>query len=356
MPTVRNRFSSRSASSLEQRNGGTTARRTGDESKGLKLSCLHVFLLLFILYLIPPIVVRYSSWARDAAIFVHHVRTPYFRNISDPSSFGVNLAREFKLYQEDGCVIETWQILPEHYSHQERPEVLTSHISEKEYISALSDGAPIVLYLHGNTGTRATYHRVRLYKYLTEMGHHLITFDYRGFANSECYPSERGMMEDSKLVWNWIKKNAPDAKVYIWGHSLGSAAATYLTKGLCIDQDLPSGLILDAPITNIVDAAKYHFLTLPYWPLMPIFSYFVLESFEDKFDSKEYIKHITCPILILHGQSDFVVPFHLGKELYDTAVKHSQGEVEFVDGGFYGHKSSWESTKTKETLKKFIKP
>ena len=56
----------------------------------------------------------------------------------------------------------------------------------------------------------AQYHRVKVYKYMTqEKGSHIITcltYFYiwlQGYGNTECYPSERGMMK----VWQSIMNN-----------------------------------------------------------------------------------------------------------------------------------------------------
>lgn len=320
-----------------------------------KRALLTLLLLLFTLYLLPPLLLRYSSWCRDAITFVHHVKTPFFGNISDPESFGIKAVREFKLTHKDGCSLETWQILPTHYHHS------INFLSEASYTNALSDGSPIIIYMHGNTGTRATHHRVQLYKYLAEiLGYHVITFDYRGFGNSECYPSERGMMEDGRLVWKWVGEKAPRARIYIWGHSLGSAAATHLTEELCkTSRDMPSGLILDAPFPNMVAAAENHPFSLPYWPFMPIFSHFTIQNFEQKFESAKRMEHIKSPILILHGQMDYVIPYHLGVEVYETALKSREknpylGRVEFVDCGSSGHKTNWESPRAKDAVKQFV--
>ena len=315
------------------------------------ISSFSIFLILFFLYAIPPLVIRYSGWVKDTIIFVHHVRVPFFANLSDPESFGLKAVRQVELFHEDNCGIEIWQMLPRQYHEA----------SHSDFDKALSDGAPVVLYLHGNTGTRATTHRVSLYKYLTgTLGHHVIAFDYRGFGDSKCYPSEEGMMEDALLVWSWLKKLAPGAQVYIWGHSLGSAAATHLAQTLSNRGDILSGLILDAPFTNLVEAGQNHPLSLPYWPVMPLFSYLTFESFKEKFPSDERILDITCPILIMHGHKDRVIPFQLGKKLYEKALEgrkrrgkeETSGGVEFWDCQDSGHKYNWEFAK--ERLRTFI--
>lgn len=362
---VRNR-ESRSVTALQQekpRTNDTVRKEKIKKKRSLKrrfLSFLLIVLVVLVVYSAPAVFVRYSEWLQKALIFVHHVRTPFYGNLSDPNSYGLKFARQFELFHEDKCEVEVWQVLPRVYHVGKDKKDLV--LSESNFQLALSDGAPVILYLHGNTGTRALYHRVEIYKYLAkEKGYHVVTFDYRGYGNSQCHPSERGMMEDALLVWNWVRKHAPNSKIYIWGHSLGSAAATYVTKELCDSGSQPSGLILDAPFTDVIDAAANHPITLPYWPwpVFPLFRYYVLETFEERFESAERLKHITCPVLILHGRNDIIIPFHIGKKFYNTVLEFkktnpSMGNVEFVDCGDTNHKENYLSPQTHEALKHFI--
>lgn len=356
--------SSRTAATLQKEKSRTVQKADDSNSKKKKpkrklLASLLIALVVVTLYPLPALLVRYSEWLQKEVIFVHHLRTPFYGNLSDPSSYGLKFARQLELFHEDGCEIEVWQVLQRAYHKEETgdDEVV---FSDSEFQSALSDGAPIVLYLHGNTGTRALHHRLEIYRYLTrEKGSHVITFDYRGFGNSKCYPSERGMMEDALLVWNWVREHAPDSKIYVWGHSLGSAAATYLTKELGEAGSQPSGLILDAPFTNMLEAAVNHPISLPYWPVASLLSYYVLETMPEKFESAQRLKDITCPILILHGRRDIIIPFHIGEQVYKTALEFRQshpsmGDVEFVDCGETNHKTNYLSPHTHSALERFL--
>lgn len=362
---VRSRGSSSRSTATLQEEKLRTDQKAGNSKTNKKkatkrlLALLLIALVVLTLYPLPALLVRYSEWLQKALIFVHHVRTPFYGNLSDPSSYGLKFARQFELFHEDKCEIEVWQVLPRAY-HKGGEGDGDLVLSESEFQTALSDGAPIVLYLHGNTGTRALYHRVEVYKYLTqEKGSHVITFDYRGYGNSECYPSERGMMEDALLVWNWVRKHAPDSKIYVWGHSLGSAAATYLTKELCDLGSQPSGLILDAPFTNMLDAAVNHPVSLPYWPVAALLRYYVLETMPERFESAQRLKDITCPILILHGRRDIIIPFHIGEQVHKTALEFkeshpSMGDVEFVDCGETNHKTNYLSPHAHSALEQFL--
>ena len=51
-----------------------------------------------------------------------------------------------------------------------------------------------------------------------------------------------------------------------------------------------------------------------YYPYLPI--KFLLK---DKYNSEKKIKNIKTPILIMHGKKDQIIPFYMGKKLFDSA-------------------------------------
>ena len=58
----------------------------------------------------------------------------------------------------------------------------------------------------------------------------------------------------------------------------------------------------------MIDAAKTFY---PYIPVSLLL--------KDKFDNKSKIKNIKVPILIMHGEADQIVPFLMGKKMYEKA-------------------------------------
>lgn len=58
--------------------------------------------------------------------------------------------------------------------------------THEEYEKSLSEGFPIIMYLHGNSGSRISVHRMELYKILQSLNYHVVTFDYRGDSFWDC--------------------------------------------------------------------------------------------------------------------------------------------------------------------------
>ena len=122
------------------------------------------------------------------------------------------------------------------------PKSLIGKTFEKPEDS-LADGLPIVVYLHGNSGSRASPHRVELYNILQELDYHVITADYRGISTNNLKNhifetnlnilgyadstksvtiSEDGVVKDAMCVYNYVKEHSASSMVVVWGHSLGT--------------------------------------------------------------------------------------------------------------------------------------
>lgn len=338
---------------LDSQNTPQKSKKRKNATYRLKLGLKAVLLIAFVLltlYAMCPFILRYSHFIQKELIYVNRFTIPFFANLSAPEEFGLRRARHFYLEHDNGCKIGVWQILPRAYHNEP--------LSLEDFPAFLSDNRPVVLYLHGNTGTRATFARVEVYRLLSEQkGYHVVTFDYKGFGDSDCSPSETGLMEDGLLVWQWVKSHAPNANIYLWGHSLGSGATTYLTSNLTASGTSPAGILLDAPFTSVIDAAYHHPFSFPFWPVRDMFKAIALDFFHETHSSIDRVSSLSCPILIMHGHKDIIIPFHLGYQLYEVAVatrKPGDGKVEFIDCGDTGHKFNYRSKKLIQALDSFI--
>lgn len=57
----------------------------------------------------------------------------------------------------------------------------TNITADNDYEEILRNAKqPVFLYMHGNSGNRASSHRLELYKLFQSLDYHVIAFDYRG--------------------------------------------------------------------------------------------------------------------------------------------------------------------------------
>ena len=345
--TMRNRQQQKSTlsdatESADQDKPSPMRRKFGWKSK--------LLIFLVISYFSIPFAIRFIRPLQSALIYVNFIDIPLFTNLSTPQELGLNATRSFYLHHKHGERVGVWQIASNKYHQMDT-------ISDRQYMEMLSDGGPIILYMHGNTGTRAMRHRIGMYNMLVKRGYHCVTFDYRGYGDSDGSATELGMKEDGYLVWKWIRKHAPNAKVFVWGHSLGSAAATHLLQDTCSEPHPPSGLILDAPFTKMEDAAVNHIISAPYWPIVSYLQYTCISHLKEKFSTIDKISGVSCKILIIHGTQDIIIPFELGKKLYEHAVKNRKpedGDVLFLDCGPQQHRTNYLSPLLPDALTSFI--
>ncbi len=183
------------------------------------------------------------------------------------------------------------------------------------------DGNPIVLYklaskennkkaliiFHGNADT-ATNIINRLYNpYVLYYGYDIYAMEYRGFDGVEGKPSEDKILQDSKEALNYINTQSNYDTIVYYGHSLGCAVAVNLAE-----EQIPDGLVLEAPFSSLVDMANAWYPLIP----KPLLELMVVEDY----NSLQALKTIEIPnLLILNAKDDRVIPFEQGKELFEAA-------------------------------------
>ncbi|XP_061415336.1 lysophosphatidylserine lipase ABHD12 [Lethenteron reissneri] len=283
-----------------------------------------VLAVVLVVYVAVPILVKVCPTIQAKIVFLNFIRVPFFIELHDPLSLGLNHTTNQYLTLEPGVRLGVWHTVPASQWKEAEGK------DQQWYDAALGNGAPVFVYFHGNAGTRGGHHRVELYKVLSASGFHVVTLDYRGWGDSTGTPTEEGITADAIFVYKWAQQRAA-GPVYIWGHSLGTGVATNVGRKLCEQGAPPGAVILEAPFTNIREEADSHPLAQIY-KIFPAFDWFFLDSITDsgvRFASDENVQHITCPLLILHAEDDHIVPFHLGKKLYDIAAS-AKVNVEFV--------------------------
>ena len=159
-----------------------------------------------------------------------------------------------------------------------------------------------ILFLHGNAGTLEN--RIHKINHFKNININFLIVAWRGFSGNLGIPTEQGLYEDAVSAVRWLKSNGIEEKnIIIYGESLGTAVAVEIAQNKNF-----AGIILESPFTSMIDAgkAKYPFLPVKY-------------LLKDKYESDKKIKNIKSPILVMHGEVDNLVPFYMGKKIYDLA-------------------------------------
>ena len=159
-----------------------------------------------------------------------------------------------------------------------------------------------ILYLHGNAGSlKNRIHKINHFK---EMNVNFLLLAWRGFNGNKGSPTEKGLYEDARSAIRWLKSQSiEENNLIIYGESLGTAVAIEISQNKNF-----AGVILESPFTSMVDAGKNVY---PYLPVKLLL--------KDKYESHKKIKNINIPTLIMHGKVDNIVPFYMGKKMYELA-------------------------------------
>ena len=159
-----------------------------------------------------------------------------------------------------------------------------------------------LVYFHGNAGSLEN--RIHKLNHFQDMNINFLIIAWRGFNGNKGKPSERGLYVDGKSAIDWlIKKGVDEKNLILYGESLGTGVATHLAQNKNY-----AGVILETPFTSMIDAAKNFY---PYIPINLLL--------KDKFENFKKVKNINIPILVMHGEVDQIVPFSMGKKIYEIA-------------------------------------
>ncbi len=190
------------------------------------------------------------------------------------------------------------------------------HVKIQSLYLPLTTSDKVLIYFHGNAGN--IYHRIPDLIQLQKAGVNVIGAGYRGYGKSEGSPSEEGIYQDANATLKYATEELgfSQSNIIIFGRSIGTAAALKISA----NRDIRS-LILVTPLTSGKAHAKATGLAL--------FSSLAGNSF----NNLSRIKSIKTPLLVIHGTNDHVIPFSMGKEIFDAA----QTEKTFIKIEGAGH-------------------
>lgn len=168
-----------------------------------------------------------------------------------------------------------------------------------------------LLYFSGNgeeLGALASY----LPEYV-KAGFSVLTYEYRGYGHTQGTPSEANCHADARLLLAWLNENGtPSDRVIAFGFSLGGGSAVELAR-----TEPLAGLVLESTFVS-----AYRVMTR--WPVL----------WGDMFPNERRLRDVHCPVLVLHGTADPVIPVWHGEALF--AAAHEPKRKLIVPGGGHG--------------------
>lgn len=175
----------------------------------------------------------------------------------------------------------------------------------------------IVFYLKGNSKSIKGWGKFAVD--FTRHGYDVLMVDYRGFGKSTGRRTQKAIKRDLQIVYNKIKENAPEKYIILYGRSLGSGFAAKLAS-----MNNPRMLILDAPYYSLSKVAKRY---IPFMPLSILIKF--------PMPTYKWLKYVNCPIHIIHGTDDKLIPYRTSVKL--SKIKPKTTTLHTVIGG--GHKN-----------------
>jgi len=179
------------------------------------------------------------------------------------------------------------------------------------YAKTGNDSLPTLFFVHGSPGSWDAFSRYLKDKDLLSK-YRMISIDRPGFGDSE-FGKAKNLEEQSKLISPllvYFKNNKP---VYVIGHSLGGPMAIRLVAD---NPDYFSGIILLAGSVDPGEEKPEKWRPVLY---KTPFKFFVPGAFRPSNQELWYLKNdlkilkndfpkITCPVWIIHGDKDDLVP------------------------------------------------
>ena len=155
----------------------------------------------------------------------------------------------------------------------------------------------VVIYLKGNTKSIKGWGKFAID--FTRLGYEVVMMDYRGFGKSTGKRTVEAMKRDSQFIYNIVKKEFNEDQIIVYGRSLGSGFAARLAS-----KNNPKLLILTSPLYSLLRTIHRY---MPFMPAKPFLRYNI--------PTFQYLKNVRCPIKIIHGSEDRLVPIKTAIDL-----------------------------------------
>jgi fermentation-respiration switch protein FrsA (DUF1100 family) len=162
---------------------------------------------------------------------------------------------------------------------------------------------PTLLYFYGNG--MCLNDTLEQFDHFRRLGANVLIPDYVGYGMSGGQPSETGCRATADAAYEHLqsRRDVDPRAIVVVGWSLGGAVAIDLASRRPV-----AGLAAFSTFTSLVEMARRNFPFLPNALLL-----------RHRFDSLANIARVSCPILLMHGKDDRMIPSSMTDRLAASA-------------------------------------
>ncbi|WP_256389454.1 MARTX multifunctional-autoprocessing repeats-in-toxin holotoxin RtxA [Vibrio vulnificus] len=122
----------------------------------------------------------------------------------------------------------------------------------------------VVLFLHGS-GSSAEEQASEIRSHYQKQGIDMLAVNLRGYGESDGGPSEKGLYQDARTMFNYLvnDKGIDPSNIIIHGYSMGGPIAADLARYAAQNGQAVSGLLLDRPMPSMTKAITAHEVANP---------------------------------------------------------------------------------------------
>ncbi|TXY77352.1 MARTX multifunctional-autoprocessing repeats-in-toxin holotoxin RtxA [Vibrio cholerae] len=129
---------------------------------------------------------------------------------------------------------------------------------------ASTTSGKVVLFLHGS-GSSAEEQASAIRNHYQKQGIDMLAVNLRGYGESDGGPSEKGLYQDARTMFNYLvnDKGIDPSNIIIHGYSMGGPIAADLARYAAQNGQAVSGLLLDRPMPSMTKAITAHEVANP---------------------------------------------------------------------------------------------
>lgn len=173
------------------------------------------------------------------------------------------------------------------------------------------ESSNFLIFFHGNSEDIFSIEHLAL-DFRSYLKMNILLVEYPGYSIYIDQETESSKIySDSMIVYDWIKRKfkISDDQIFIYGRSLGTSPAIYLSSQKNVH---PKALFLVSAFTSMKDIGYDKNV-----------SWFM----EKIFNSIDYIKNVKCPILLIHGIKDPLISYHHSEKLFMEGKSNGNNSI-----------------------------